>query len=86
MLTQNDNETMKIHVQLYSVLRDKLPPEAKGRTTLKLDAGATLADLLSKLDIHRKVVISVNEDHETDKTRRLQDGDIIKIFSSISGG
>jgi sulfur carrier protein ThiS len=77
---------LKIHVQLYSVLRDKLPPEAKGRTTLKIDSGATLTDLLAKLDINRKVVISVNEDHETDKTRRLQAGDVVKIFSSISGG
>ena len=77
---------MKIHLQLYSILREKLPPEAKGRAVLELDEGATLADLLDKLGIKRKVVISVNDVQETDRSRHLQDGDKVKIFSSISGG
>ena len=77
---------MKIHLQLYSILREKLPAEAKGRAILDLGEGATLADLLDELNIKRKVVISVNDLQETDKTRHLQDGDNIKIFSSISGG
>ena len=77
---------MQVHLQLYSILRDKLPPEAKGRAVLRLDEAATLADLLDELDIKRRVVISVNEAHETDKSRQLQDGDQVKIFSSVSGG
>jgi thiamine biosynthesis protein ThiS len=77
---------LKVHLQLYSVLREKLPPEAKGRAVLRLDDGATLAELLEKLEIKRRVVISVNEEHEADKSRQLQDGDEVKIFSSISGG
>ena len=77
---------MKIHLQLYSILREKLPAEAKGRAILDLGEGATLTDLLDELNIKRKVVISVNDLQETDKTRHLQDGDNIKIFSSISGG
>lgn len=77
---------MEIHVQLYSILREKLPSEARGRAVLQLDAGAALADLLDKLDIARRVVMSVNDEHETNISRRLQDGDNVKIFSSISGG
>ena len=77
---------MKIHLQLYSVLREKLPPEANGQVVLQLNDGASLQDLLDELDITRKVVISVNDDHESDVSRRLQDGDRVKIFSSISGG
>ena len=73
-------------MQLYSILREKLPPEAEGRAVLQMEEDATLAELLDELDISRRVVISVNGDHESDRSRRLQDGDEIKIFSSRSGG
>lgn len=77
---------MKVHVHLYSILREKLPPESNGVAILELNAGATLQDLLVELEITRRVVISVNEEHETDFSCRLQDGDRVKMFSSISGG
>ncbi|NIS79638.1 MAG: hypothetical protein GTO14_05385 [Anaerolineales bacterium] len=77
---------MEIHLQLYSILREKLPSDAKGRAVLQLDEGTTLADLLEDLDIVRRVVISVNGVHITDKSHQLRDGDVVKIFSSISGG
>jgi sulfur carrier protein ThiS len=77
---------LEIHLQLYSILREKLPGDAKGRTVMQLDEGATLADLLNELDIKLKVVISVNGDHEPDKSRQLRDGDQVMIFSAISGG
>ena len=77
---------LEIHLQLYSVLREKLPSDAKGRTVMQLDEGATIADLLDILGINLKVVISVNGDHEPDKSRQLRDGDHVRIFSAISGG
>ena len=77
---------MKIHLRLYSILREKLPPESKGQAVLRLDRGASLQDLLDKLEISRKVVISLDSTHELDMSRQLQDGDQVKIFSSISGG
>lgn len=77
---------LDIHLQLYSILREKLPPEAEGRAVLQMNDGVTLAELLDELDISRRVVISVNGDHESDRSRRLRDGDEVKIFSSISGG
>lgn len=77
---------LEIHLQLYSILREKLPKEAKGRAILQLDQGTTLQDLLDELGIARRVVISVNDTHETDKSRQLQDGDEVKVFSSVSGG
>jgi sulfur carrier protein ThiS len=76
----------EIYLQLYSILREKLPPEAEGRAVWQMEEGATLADLLEKLDISRRVVISVNGDHETNRSRQLHNGDEIKMFSSISGG
>ena len=77
---------MKVYVHLYSILREKLPLEMNGRSVIDLNDGATLQDLLTKLDITRRVVISVNGEHESDLSRQLEDGDEIKLFSSISGG
>jgi sulfur carrier protein ThiS len=77
---------MKVHLQLFSILRDKLPPEARGEAIYELQDGATIADLLAKLEIARNIVVSVNDVHEPDKTRQLQDGDDIKMFSSVGGG
>jgi len=77
---------LDINLQLYSILREKLPSGAQGRVVMQMDRGVTLDDLLDELDISRRVVISVNGDHETNRTRELQDGDEIRIFSSISGG
>ena len=77
---------MEIHLQLYSILREKLPSDAKGRAVLQLDKGATVADLLNELSIKRKVVISVNGVQVLDKAHQLRDGDAVKIFSTISGG
>ncbi|MEE8355811.1 MAG: MoaD/ThiS family protein, partial [Anaerolineales bacterium] len=75
-----------IHLQLFSILRDKLPPELKGQTIMHLNEGATLKDLLQELKITRKVAISVDDIQETDHTRQLVDGERVKIFSSVGGG
>jgi len=77
---------LKIKLQLYSILREHLPKETGGEAALQLDDESTLADLLESLGIKRKVVISVNDIHETDFSRIIEDGDNVKIFSSVSGG
>jgi len=77
---------LEIHVQLFSILRDKLPPGSKGQAVLQLKSGSSLQDLLNELGITRKVVITVNSVQEMDTSRQLQNGDIVKMFSSISGG
>lgn len=77
---------IEIRVQLYSILREKLPAGARGRTVLRFEGGATLADVLRELDINRRVVISVNGEHEADDARPLDDQDEVKIFSSVGGG
>ena len=73
-------------MQLFSILRDLLPPEKKGKTDFQLNDGSTLKDLLKELDINRRVVISVNGIQENDHNRQLCNGDVVKIFTSISGG
>ena len=81
-----DEDILEIHVQLFSILRDKLPPDRKGRVVLHLDDGATIKDLLRELDINRRVAISINDIQERNQSRKLEDGDKVKVFSSISGG
>jgi len=83
---QHGVEYLEVNLQLFSILREILPPEAKGRAVIRMDEEATLDDLLNKLAIMRRVVVSVNGVHESDRSRRLQDGDEVRIFSSISGG
>ena len=46
--------SLEIHLQLYSILREKLPSDVKGRAVLQLDEGATFADLLNELGLLRK--------------------------------
>ena len=77
---------MEIRLQLFSILREKLPIDAKGRAVMQLDEGATLAHLLNEPEIKRKVVISVNGVRVSDMPRQSREGDAVKIFSSVSGG
>jgi molybdopterin converting factor small subunit len=77
---------MKIFLQLYSILREKLPSETNGQAGWQMKDGMWLQDLIDKLDTTLKVVIRVNDSHETDMSRLFKDGDQVNIFSSISGG
>ena len=77
---------IEVHVQLYSILRDRLPAEAQGRTVLRMNDSATLADVLQELEINRRVVISVNGEYQPDTSWPLSDHDVVRIFSSVSGG
>jgi molybdopterin converting factor small subunit len=77
---------LKIQLQLFSILREALPSESKGRAVLELEEGASLVNVLEELGIKRRVVISVNSVLERDHTRQLRDGDEVKIFLSVSGG
>ncbi len=77
---------MEVHVQLYSILREKLPSEARGRATLQLEEGTTVADIIEQFEIKRRVVVGVNGAHERDHLRPVQEGDEVKIFSAVSGG
>lgn len=82
----NKEDILEIRVQLFSILREKLPPDLKGRTIVRVEEGATIKDLLWELNITRRVAISINDKQERDHSRILHDGDEVKIFTSIGGG
>jgi thiamine biosynthesis protein ThiS len=77
---------LEVNVHLHGILRDKLPREAKGRSTITLEDGATIADLLAQLGIEQRVIVALNEDQKEDKTHMLQDGDQVSVLKVIGGG
>ena len=55
---------MKINLELMGPLVDFLPDSDRGKAAMTLNDDSTIADLLDKLQIKRKVVVAVNGDEE----------------------
>lgn len=77
---------IEIHVRLHGALRDKLPPGAKGRTTLTLHEGTTVTAVLDQLSLHRRIEVAVNNEIVDNRDKPLQDGDHVEIFRPAAGG
>ena len=77
---------MKINLELMGPLVDFLPVSDKGKATLTLNNDSSIADLLNKLQIKRKVVVAVNGDEEKGLDHVLSEGDEVLVFTVVSGG
>ena len=77
---------MQIHVRLYGPLRDKLPIDAKGRTTLEMEDGATVQSIFDRLALPPNLLITLNNDNEATPESSLHDGDSVIFFAAVSGG
>lgn len=84
---------MKVEVRLYAGLREKLPDAPRGRAGLDLPEGATLQDLLDRLDIPDRLaqMVLVNgvqspRARPARASRPLADGDSVAIFPPVAGG
>lgn len=77
---------MVIKIILYSILRDKLPPEAHGRTQLEFPENSTVADVMAALEIPGTFVFSVNDQLERNNQLVLHDGDEIRFLRQSTGG
>ena len=77
---------MKINLELMGPLVDFLPDSEKGKATLTLNNDSTIADLLDKLQIKRKVVVAVNGDEEKGLDQVLSEDDEVLVFTVVSGG
>lgn len=77
---------MQIDVKLFGILRDQVPSSEKGKISISLREGSSVADLLERLDITRRVEVAINEDIEPDGETVLIAGDQASIFTAIGGG
>ncbi len=78
---------MQVQVRLFSRFREHLPPEARGEATIQLPDGATIDDLVDRLGIVRRIkLITINGERQADYSRRLHDGDNVRIFPVVVGG
>ena len=77
---------MQINVKLFGILRDKIPAVQKGKAKIELKDGVSVADLLSHLEISRRVEVAINKEIETDDAHILVNGDQVHIFATIGGG
>ena len=77
---------MKINLELIGPLVDYLPNSDRGKATLVLNKDSTIADILDKLKIKRKVLVAVNGDEEKGLDHILSEGDEVLVFTVVSGG
>jgi thiamine biosynthesis protein ThiS len=77
---------IEIHVRLHGALRDKLPPEDKGRTTLTLHDGVSITAVLEQFSLHRLIEVAVNDEIVDNRDTILQDGDRVELFRPAAGG
>jgi len=74
---------MEVEVRLFANLRSKLPAGSeRGRCSLEVPDGCTLADLLACLGIPRPSaqMILINGEPHRDMQRPLRPGDVVSIF------
>jgi molybdopterin converting factor small subunit len=85
-LNSRKRRLLKVKVVLHSYLREKLPPEAKGRAELDFPPGALISDLFTRLDLPIHVAWSLNNHLEHDLSTPLSDGDEVRVFRQGAGG
>ena len=76
---------LEINVTLIGSLRDKLPKAAKGKTTLSLPIGATVADVIAQLQLSSTVSAAISG-VAVEHRRVLQAGDELQLFRQLGGG
>ncbi len=84
---------MRIRVRLFASLRDRFPSDDRGRGEVELNEGASLADLIERLEIPDPLAQMVLIDglqqpksREERARRTLEDGQTVSIFPPIAGG
>ena len=76
---------MEISLTLHGILRDYLPRQAKGKTTLSLPPGTTVATVFEQLKIRQTVTAAVGG-FQVENGYVLKDGDDLQMFRMIGGG
>lgn len=76
---------MEVKITLHGILRDYLPRQAKGKTSLTLPEGATIDDVLQQLKIKQTVSAAI-DGVQVENSYVLQHGDDLQMFRMIGGG
>ena len=76
---------MEVNLTLHGILRDYLPRQAKGKTTLTLPAGTTVAEVVDQLKIKQTITAAV-EGVQVETGYVLKDGNDLQLFRMIGGG
>jgi sulfur carrier protein ThiS len=77
---------LEVHITLHGFLRDYLPRQAKGKTTLSLPDGVTIETVLQQLKIKQNAVSAAVGGIQVEADHVLQNGDDLQIFRAIGGG
>ena len=79
---------MKVTVRLHATLRRQTPEGYQNRLTVELAEGATVADLLQKLELglEPEHLLIVTNRRRVEPEDRLADAMEIYLFPPISGG
>lgn len=77
---------MIVRVALFGAFREKLPPQARGRTTIELPEGSPLRAVLEHFNLPYNAACAVNGQLEPDRERMLQEGDEVQVFRPPGGG
>lgn len=84
---------MRIQIRLFANLRDRFPPETRGRGELEVPDGASVQDVIDELEIPDKqsqmVLVDgqqVKRDRATRSRLSLREGQTVSIFPPVAGG
>jgi molybdopterin converting factor small subunit len=79
---------MIVHVRLHTTLRRETPEGIVDRLDLELQPGATVRDVLDRLEINprgRSILMVVNR-NLAKAEQELADGDEVRLIPAMSGG
>ena len=76
---------MEVNLTLHGILRDYLPRQAKGKITLTLLEGTTVAEVVGQLKIKQTITAAV-DGVQVETGYVLRDGDNLQLFRMIGGG
>ncbi|MGB7337534.1 MAG: MoaD/ThiS family protein [Phototrophicaceae bacterium] len=77
---------MQVDIRLFGALRQHLPSEKRGRTSLTLPEDATVQQVIDQLTIHEFVIVAINDEQAGDYTTPLHNGDTVLLFEAAAGG